>query len=292
MILSTHGVLASQIQSYAFLLDLYPSAAASYSLRKLRSAYTGSAIRVRRSSDNTEQDIGFTSANVLDTSTLTSFCSGTNGFVTTWYDQSGNARNATQTTAANQPQIVSSGNVILDNGKPSLSFNGTTNVMSNAALGTVFSGSSIPISTMGIFSKNNTNTEGLALSISNTGNTQPMIQIYRLQSNGKIGFFHRDDGSVQTFIESNNYISAKQYYSFFDSNGSSFNLYYNNSLEISNTYSSGQTTLNTFNIGALVRTTTGSYFGGKIQEIISYPSNQSSNRTGISSNINTYYGIY
>ena len=40
------------------LLDLYPSAAAAYSVRKLSNGYSGSAIRVRRSSDNTEQDIG------------------------------------------------------------------------------------------------------------------------------------------------------------------------------------------------------------------------------------------
>jgi len=98
MILSTHGVIASQIHSFVGLLDLYPSAAAAYSVRKLRTAYTGSAIRVRRSSDNTEQNIGFTALGNLDDSALTTFCSGTNGFVTTWYDQSGNANNAVQTT--------------------------------------------------------------------------------------------------------------------------------------------------------------------------------------------------
>jgi len=65
------------------LLDEYPGAAAAYSFRKLRTAYTGSVIRVRRSSDNTEQDIGFSGEN-LNTSSLTSFCSGTDGFVTTW----------------------------------------------------------------------------------------------------------------------------------------------------------------------------------------------------------------
>ena len=101
------------------LLNEYPNAAAAYSLRLLSNTYTGSAIRVRRASDNTEQDIGFV-ANELDTSALTTFCSGTDGFVKTWYDQSGNARNATQTTAASQPQIVSSGSVILENGKPIL----------------------------------------------------------------------------------------------------------------------------------------------------------------------------
>jgi hypothetical protein len=56
----------------ALLLDTYSGAAAAYSLRRLSGAYTGSAIRVRRASDNTEQDIGFVS-NELDTATLESF---------------------------------------------------------------------------------------------------------------------------------------------------------------------------------------------------------------------------
>jgi hypothetical protein len=103
------------------ILDLYPGAAAAYSLRLLRTLYTGYAIRVRRSSDNAESDIGFSGEN-LDTSALNTFCTGTNGFVTTWYDQSGNANNATQTTAANQPQIVSSGNIINVNLKPCVQF--------------------------------------------------------------------------------------------------------------------------------------------------------------------------
>ena len=102
----------------ALLLDTYTGAAAAYSLRKLRSAYTGSAIKVRRSVGSpSEKDIGFVN-NQLDVADLESFCSGTDGFVVTWYDQSGNGRDATQTTAASQPQIVSSGSVILENGKP------------------------------------------------------------------------------------------------------------------------------------------------------------------------------
>ena len=107
----------------AFLLDTYTGAAAAYSLRQLRTAYTGSAIRVRRASDNTEQDIGFDGSGELDTTSLASFCSGTNGFVAKWYDQSGNANDATQTTAANQPKIYDSvTGVITENGKPTVDF--------------------------------------------------------------------------------------------------------------------------------------------------------------------------
>jgi hypothetical protein len=54
------------------LLDLFPNAAVAYSLRKLRTAYTGAAIRVRRSSDNAEQDINFV-AGGLNTQSLLDF---------------------------------------------------------------------------------------------------------------------------------------------------------------------------------------------------------------------------
>ena len=115
------------IDSYKYrkyLLDLFPATVA-YSLRKLKTGQTR-AIRVRRSSDNAEQDIGFV-GNDLDTASLLSFCGANNGFVTTWYDQSSNGYNATRTTAGNQPQIVnSSGTVITNNGKPAISFNRTS----------------------------------------------------------------------------------------------------------------------------------------------------------------------
>lgn len=55
------------------LLDIYPMASVAYSLRKLRTAYTGSAIRVRRSSDNTEQDFGFDNSGDLDVNSIENF---------------------------------------------------------------------------------------------------------------------------------------------------------------------------------------------------------------------------
>lgn len=89
------------------LVDLAPGAVAAYSLRKLSNGYTGPSIRVRRASDNATQDIGFLGQN-LDVPSLQNFLGGAQGFVSTWYDQSGNGINATQGTAANQPQIIAS----------------------------------------------------------------------------------------------------------------------------------------------------------------------------------------
>lgn len=117
------------------LLDVYPGAAAAYSLRKLRTAYTGAAIRVRRSSDNTETDIGFNGSNQLDTTALSTFCGLGNGFVTNWYDQSGNSKNATQTTTSLQPYIYFSGSVITRNGKPALQNSGYNYLVASTASG-------------------------------------------------------------------------------------------------------------------------------------------------------------
>lgn len=107
-------------------LDLVGSAAAAYGLRKLRSAYAGNCLKVRRASDDTTQDIGF-SGGLLNIGALQTFCAGTNGFIDTWYDQSGNANDATQATLASQPQIVSAGTTLVfgGNSRPRLDFDGT-----------------------------------------------------------------------------------------------------------------------------------------------------------------------
>jgi len=121
------------------LLDRIPGGLAAYSLRKLRAGYTDGAIRVRRSSDSTEQDIGFDAAGNLDTSSLLAFTGAGDGFITTWYDQTGGGATFAQATTANQPRIVASGVVDVINGKPTALFDGindslTGNATCNALL--------------------------------------------------------------------------------------------------------------------------------------------------------------
>jgi hypothetical protein len=98
------------------MLNLFPNASLGLSLDKIDKNYTGSAIKVRRSSDNAEQDIGF-SNDVLDTASLLTFAGAGDAFVTIIYDQVG-SNNMTQTTSSLQGQIVSNGSVILKGGKP------------------------------------------------------------------------------------------------------------------------------------------------------------------------------
>jgi hypothetical protein len=116
---------------------------AAYSLRKLDTAYAGKAINVRRSSDNTTSDIGFTASGDLDTATLLTFAGSGSAYVTTWYDQSGNGVNVTQATQANQPRIVNAGVVETVNGRPSIMFLGGPNSLSAAASTSALAGCTI-----------------------------------------------------------------------------------------------------------------------------------------------------
>jgi hypothetical protein len=67
-------------------------------------------------------NIGFDAGGNLDTIALSTFVGSGSGFVTTWYDQTGNNFNRTQTTAAGQPNIVYLGAINMVNGKPAMYF--------------------------------------------------------------------------------------------------------------------------------------------------------------------------
>lgn len=272
MIIATHGILASAA-GFVGLLDLYPSASAAYSLRKLRSAYIGSAIRVRRSSDNTEQDIGFTATGNLDTSSLTSFCGSGNGFVTTWYDQSGNARNATQTTAASQPQIVSSGSVLTINSKPRIDFDGSND--------------SLSITSFTYSSANYNSFVGqrtlAGRILTGLGGNQYNFSLwsdnnYYLQANTS-GY----QASTTTDTSTSHLLLTG-----LRESGGSQKIYKNGS-EISSNFVALSLGQNINSIGVYL---SNFYANCTLQEIIYYNSAQESNRTGIESNINTYYDIY
>ncbi|HFX6962507.1 TPA: arabinofuranosidase catalytic domain-containing protein, partial [Klebsiella oxytoca] len=110
------------------------------SLRQLSASYTGPAIRVRRSSDNTEINIGFTAEGDLDTTALLNFCGSGNGFISVWYDQSGNEFNAIRENVSGQPRIVSAGAVDLIGSKPGVVFDGTSDALSLTAAVSALSG--------------------------------------------------------------------------------------------------------------------------------------------------------
>lgn len=145
------------IQSASLLLDrsFAANATAAYSLRKISSSYSGPAVQIRRASDNVEVNVNFDSDGVVSlNSTISNVTEETTGtspdpdstsattlgefvanasytdadslgatdsaLVQNWYDQSGNSNDAIQSTAGSQPQIVSNGSLVTQNGKPAL----------------------------------------------------------------------------------------------------------------------------------------------------------------------------
>jgi SPP1 family predicted phage head-tail adaptor len=266
------------VAATSLLLDLYPSAATAYSLRKLRTAYTGSAIRVRRSSDNTEQDIGFV-GNDLDTTALTTFCGAGNGFVTTWYDQSGNANNATQTTQASQPQIVSSGVIVLINTKPGLSFNGSSYRFNLPTIS--FSLNSISV--IGVIKSNNLASNGFAFA---NPDSNRIYLGFILSSISYFGY-----GNSATSFNLGASTTNQELHELYS--GINSNAYKNANSSTQITSSTANENGADISIGSYGRVgTLANFYNGNIQEIIFYTTNQSSNRTGIETNINTHYAIY
>lgn len=269
----------------SYLLDTYSGAAVAYSLRKLSSTYTGHAIRVRRSSDNTEQNIGFDSNGNLDTTALTTFVGANDGFVTTWYDQSGNLNNVIQSTASNQAKIVSAGsvNAIVGTGTshPCIKFNSSFyNLTNNIALSvgakftTIHSekkyvgvnrGLTLTSDSVGLFTAWHYWTGGIYMSSKITSgsseyiNNNPIISDYRLISGLSL------DSSANSRIRLN---------------GSQLSGY---------TSGSGATD-NIFRV--LGRRGSSEVTTSDVQEFILYINDQSANISAIELNVNNFYGIY
>lgn len=89
-----------------YLLDKVGNADVALSLRRLRTSYTGYALRIRRSTDNAEMDIGFNTDGHFDALALTDFLGAAQGYVAIWYDQSGNSHHMLQPLKASQPRVL------------------------------------------------------------------------------------------------------------------------------------------------------------------------------------------
>jgi hypothetical protein len=271
------------------LLDIYPNAAAAYSLRKLRSAYTGNAIRVRRSNDNAEQDIGFLNE-VLDTAALLSFVGANNGFVTTWYDQSGNGLNVIQTSSTNQPRIVNSGVVEIENVNPAIRFLGNQwlnggNILS---VGTANNMATFAVArTLGTL-----NSDVFFKGIQPTGANEYSLTF----TNGTTTSFVQNNANVDVRSSINNILTTQQLYNTEFIRNTSNRLLRNNSQVAITTASVGVigSSGDSFTVGALLSSNTTLVRGldGLIQEIIIYHLPTTPTLSNVNTNINSFYNIY
>ena len=264
----------------ANLLETYYGAGAAYSTRRIRTTYTGPALRVRRSSDNTEQDINFNTNGDLNTTALISFTGTSNGFVTKWYDQSGNGRDMIQTTAANQPQISMNGIVFTEKGKPTITSTGA-NVMSTST--------SIPVTTNAVstFALLRTN---IIKSNNNSGMFLGFIAGAHLSpSRNSLGtnrYYGTNDITYPSLSTGNNYITITN-------NSNKVDAWENGTQVVNNVNSASDSILASTGINLFDRWLNSGplTLGTSLSEVIVYNSDQRTNRSAIESNMSSYFNL-
>lgn len=257
------------------LLDAYPGAAAAYSLRELSTAWAGQdVILARRSSDDAE--LGFTASEITD-GTLTSWAGVGNAFVKTWYDQSGNGRDATQTTTDNQPTIVSSGTLVTENGQPAIDFDGSNDVL--------------PLPSMGITGSTNRS----LFTVTNITGLSGAISLGDGGGNGQRWTFRGIDSAARIEIQGSGYSSSLsavgQSLAGIIFSGATLGdhlIFVNESTE----QASGANAVNTIDSGNKLGAYLTTEANGTIQEVILWPTDQTNNRAEISTAINSHYSIY
>ena len=265
-----------------YLLDTYAGATSAHSLRKL-SASSINAIRVRRSTDNAEQDIGF-SGNDLDTVSLLSFVGAGDGFVATWYDQA-STKDLIQTSASAQPRIVSSGVIDTVNGKPTIYFDGVNDYLKTTTNYGALLGNSarshFSVAEAGIQS------DVFIFAMTDPSPTTGDNWWYNTQTSIRV-FGNRVWGNSRQVGQS---IGSLLFAGGVGSTVDDINFYLNGALQTST--SSTGATINTQDNPLSMGGIAGAFFNeGYVQENITFNTDESANRVPIETEINNYYNTY
>ena len=269
------------------LLDTYSGAAAAYSLRKLSSSYSGSAVEVYNGSSYA--DIGFNVFGELDTVALAAHCGSNDGFVSTWYDQAG-SNDATQTTTASMPKIYDgTTGVITENGKPAVNFDGSDDFLEDVSKSASLTGHTlitvVKTNTTAVEQRFLSNPNGGA-NILNLSSGNYMLQDYELSPTLLTQATISADTTQSLLVGS---INSTDKIAKIWKNGTQGT----NGATLTKTLQLLNTAETDMKVGAN-RIASANFVDGYIQEMIYYPTDQddAGNRTGIEDNINTFYSIY
>jgi len=262
-----------------FILDQVTGATFAVSSRKLSASYAGAALRVRRASDNAQQDIGFDANDNLDTAALTAFCTGTDGFIHSWYNQAA-ANHATQTTLVSQPKVYDSvTGVILRNLRPAITWDGIDDFLPT---------------TINFFSDFtafwvSAPTSGFSNVVFGRGNGSGRFVVGMTSTTpASSNVFFYKGGAVSTNI----FAEAKQYigYALNKSSSTLCRVGYNGQTGLPAS-PIGTDNLEILTLGA-ERSGFTAYANVAIQEVIIYSSDKSANRALVEENMNAYFQTY
>ena len=279
------------------LLATYTGAAAAYSVRQLANT-AALSMRVREDATDTETDIGFDANGDLDTAAIAAHCGTANGYVVNWYDQSGEQNDATQSTLASQPQIYNGTAVITENGKPAVEFDGsddglaTSNIIQSFTYASLF----VAYKSTSIQQQNIVRYRPNGFVGTKNGWIYEQGPDKQYGGNTLIGAGVNAVGAIVSGEGGSPTLSQHLLAMLFEQ--SQVLAYENGTLDATlNTVKAGTTPVGTASVNDefwLGRNNDSNdrELEGKMQEVIIYHSDQSSNRTGIETDINTYFSIY
>ena len=275
------------------------NAAAAYSIRKLRTAYEGSSMRVVNDSDE-GLDIGFGDDGLLDTAAILAHVGSGGGYIQSWYDQSGNGYDLRTESKSQAPIIAATGSIVQVNGLPAIEFdganddfrdttgNGLVEIFKNIGYGSSF----------GVYKIENTTSSDFILHLinRNSGFGSARHAIYGNLVNGKLSLAGRrlDSDSNQFIDSASNYSSAQTLVTgIIEYANSNAYLYVDGALEASTTsFQTAGLTSNTDSSVVIIGADAVRYLNGFSQELIFYNTDIAADRAAIEANINSYFSIY
>ena len=211
--------------------------------------------------------------------------SGNDGFVDTWYDQSGNNNHADDHAADRQPKIVISGSLVKDaNGHPEINFDAGGGGGHQYLEKTAYTqGDLEQANTIFSIAKLDTAQDANRKIYDGTASTKRNALFLHTTGDGQFVFFA--DDIVATGVTATN--DKNLFSAVF--NGASSKLFINGTEAAAGDV--GDYPMSGIIIGKN-NVNFSNFWIGQIQEIIIYNSDQSSNRSALETNINGHYGIY
>lgn len=104
---------------------------------KVTENYSGDIVTIRRSSDSTTDDFTVADASLtVDTEAIATFVGTGTGYVSSFFDQSGNARTLAQATTTKQPEfdaeLTDADGATVANGMPAAAFDGSNDILATS----------------------------------------------------------------------------------------------------------------------------------------------------------------
>jgi hypothetical protein len=299
------------------LLDKFSGATLAFSVRKLTKSYTGYALKVRESGSNYEADVAFDDDNTISLSSAIANETGGSGptlgdfvgagaadnsaYVTTWYDQAGSSRDATNTTTAYQPHIVVSGAVNTQNSKPAIDFNlrGSDSSKVSLAVGDTMGSVSQPYTLSTVARLDTATTANVYIMDGDDSDSANRIVVGSFLSDKYFGVYA---GGTEYYLDDADSQNTNQnhWFAVFDGDppdsilsfngGSSVSVTVGDTITGSLTYGLGTNALQGVRIGARHNERDG--WKGDIQELIFWGSSQEANQSGITDHTNKHFDIF